>query len=191
MQTTNVHSSSPGRPRSRSSDGRPTRLEDAKLRSQGSLPHLLPLKPKFGASSHHHTDPEYHVPEPALLARGFVEGINTANFDHPSFKYHIAPEFRATNDNFSTPTPWAQYLETYRILRHQNPGFRLNIMTESVDMNVRQDKATVWQFARITGFPEGVQRDNLGMSRWRMNDEGRWLCYAHAGYRSWPGFATS
>lgn len=178
------------------SDGRESpkpskeKLADVKLRSSGSLSQLLPLKASTTDFVHQANGKEA-VPEPVRLARGFVEGVNDSNWEHPSFTRHIAPDFKATNDTWQTPTPFPQYLSTYRAFKASHPNFRMEILSESFDINERQNRSTVWHFARVTGHPEGVQRDSLGMSQWRKDASGIWVCYGHAGWRTSPGFATA
>ena len=149
----------------------------------GSLSQLLPGGVNSSTVSRT-TTKDVNPPLPALLARGLIEAASNGDANHPTYLYHIAPDFTGTNDVCQTPTPFTEFRDMLLELKANYPAFHMGLISDSVDLDDQNGQATVWQFSKVTGYPESVERKNLGMSKWRRSMEGVWLCYEWAAYRS-------
>ncbi|KAK4616921.1 hypothetical protein CLAFUW4_09839 [Fulvia fulva] len=120
-------------------------------------------------------------PDPLHLSRRFATGLNERCWDDPC-NAHFHPTYRALHDNVKTEITHEQEHMMHRALCAQFPDFHMEILSESIDMNEMAGTAIVWLFIRVTGTLPGVQRDAIGVFRWK-KERGKWWCVYHAGLR--------
>ena len=120
-------------------------------------------------------------PEPLRLTRRFATGLNERSWDDPC-NAHFHPTYRALHDNVKTEVTHEQEQMMHQAICAQFPEFKMEVLSESIDLNEMAGTAIVWLFIRVTGTLPGVQRDAIGVFRWK-KERGKWWCVYHAGFR--------
>ena len=131
------------------------------------------------------------------IARSHVQAINDRNYDPSSpIWFGIAPTWRFSRNRPGTLSakqlPFKDgFVEHMKRLFNTYPSYKINIVTMDTTINVHRAEARVVLMNEVTGFPEGIVKENVGVCRFSyMHDEfgvERWLA---VGYECLPGMRS-
>ena len=132
-------------------------------------------------------DLQKHKQELIQLARVFIDDGNTDQYIHQSC---FAPEFHTIQDS-GRPMSLPEFIEFHSSIKVAFPNYHIEPLSESVDMNLWERKASVWMWVRATGVPEGVVREGLALWKFRLSMNSNWLCCYHSAFSSCNELVTS
>ncbi|KAF2171816.1 hypothetical protein M409DRAFT_18049 [Zasmidium cellare ATCC 36951] len=113
------------------------------------------------------------------LTELFITDVSA--YDDAEFLQHVSPDFQWNIVGSFLGRGRKAHFEKMKEIRQAHPDYHVNILNISAEVQI--GKAKTWALMKISGFPEGVERESILMFSWRRDVQGTWVCYRHDGIR--------
>ncbi|KAK4502985.1 hypothetical protein PRZ48_006412 [Zasmidium cellare] len=104
------------------------------------------------------------------LTELFITDVSA--YDDPEFLQHVSPDFQWNIVGSFLGRGRKAHFETMKNIRQAHPDYHVKFLNISADVQI--GKAKTWALMKITGFPEGVERESILMFSWRRDVQGTW-----------------
>jgi hypothetical protein len=120
----------------------------------------------------------------------YVLAMNSRNFDPKSPAWHsISKDFQSdpsVGDEVLAGQTLVDFLEYRAAVVAEFPTYSVRLVDISTDFDEQNGRAEVFLNLEISGVPEGVVKQNVGIMTFR--DEGdKWACYRYDSFRGLGG----
>lgn len=113
-----------------------------------------------------------------------IRHINRHEWDHPDFQTYMDPNFTAYLEYQDQPVARSlhQFLTHYKAFVDANPGYAIEPISFSADVNETKGLAMVWMHLRVLGHPANFRRESVTVAYWKRR-RGKWTSYGQNGIR--------
>lgn len=115
---------------------------------------------------------------PENLSHRIMSALNAADYTHPVLS-HISPDVRMTH-NLLDATNRKELLDSHRHIKLMYPGYHVQIMDSSAEVDHAKGTAKIWLLLEIKGVPEHGRRESVMLLHWRISG-GEWTHYLNRG----------
>lgn len=126
--------------------------------------------------------------------RDYVSAINLRDWDTSSPLWSSMSETFRADPAIGTfgmqQQTLADFLQSRAEICIDHPTYAVRILDLSTDLNHQANKAEVFMNLEVTGVPEGVVRQNVGILDFQpfdWGDETKWLCVRYRSFRGLGG----